>query len=273
MLMRLSQGQLNALEKCPRKFQYLYLDRLGSPVTSEQQTRLTWGNQFHLLMQQRELGLPINVLVQEDDPLQNCIQAFVKAAPDLFRPVAKQFRQSEHRRTLEFQDYLLTVIYDLLILEEDQAQILDWKTYPRPQNRQWLAQDWQTRLYPFVLAETSHYLPEQISMTYWFVRSAQGEAIAPQNLKFTYSAQQHEQNRQDLTALLKELTAGLASYAAGQPFPKAKHGNDLCEVCSFEARCQQDALTQSASGAHLPDLADIEEIALEENPYGPGAER
>jgi ATP-dependent exoDNAse (exonuclease V) beta subunit len=59
---------------------------------------------------------------------------------------------------------LLTVIYDLLIEAEDNAQILDWKTYPQPKEQNRLAKDWQTRLYLYVLAETSDYLPEQISM-------------------------------------------------------------------------------------------------------------
>jgi hypothetical protein len=59
------------------------------------------------------------------------------------------------------------------LIADDLAQILDWKTYPKPQNRRWVEQNWQTLLYPYVLAETSDYLPEQISMTYWFVQSEQ----------------------------------------------------------------------------------------------------
>ena len=62
---RLSQAQLNTLEACPRLFQHLHLDQLGSPVPPEQQESLTWGSQFHLLMQQQALGLPVEALVDD----------------------------------------------------------------------------------------------------------------------------------------------------------------------------------------------------------------
>jgi hypothetical protein len=69
--LRLSQGQLNLLETCPRKFQHIYLEQLGSPTTPEQQAHQAWGSRFHLLMQQRELGLPIEALMAADDQMQS----------------------------------------------------------------------------------------------------------------------------------------------------------------------------------------------------------
>ena len=51
---RLSQQHLNLLSLCPRKFQYTYLDQLVSPVSPDDEERIAWGNQFHLLMQQHE---------------------------------------------------------------------------------------------------------------------------------------------------------------------------------------------------------------------------
>ena len=169
-LTRLSQGQLNLLETCPPKFQEVYLDQLSSPISPQQQEKLTWGSRFHLLMQQRELGLPIESLLSEDEQLQHSITSLVNAAPEILQPDVQGRRDAEHCRTLQFQDYLLTVIYDLLITDDEGAQILDWKTYLQPENQTKLAKNWQTRLYLYVMAETSEYLPEQISMTYWFVK-------------------------------------------------------------------------------------------------------
>jgi hypothetical protein len=259
-MMRLSQGQLNLLETCPRKFQHVYLDQLGSLTTPEQQERLTWGNRFHLLMQQRELDLPI-ALMQDDEPLYQSVQALLNAAPDLFQVDPACIRYSEHRRTLELQGYLLTVIYDLLILGDGQAQILDWKTYPKPQQRKFLEKNWQTRLYLFVLAETTDYTPEQISMTYWFVQ-AQPEGDCqpvPQPLVFRYSLDQHERNRRDLTHLLLQLS----HWQDTGEFPQRDDPTDLCSTCSFAMRCQRRTLTQQANQQlELPPLAEIEEVAL-----------
>ena len=266
--MRLSQGQLNLLERCPRQFQHTYLDQLGSPANPEQQERLTWGSRFHLLMQQQELGLPIESLVQEDALMQGWMTAFAGAAPEILTsdPDSYTFRESEHCRTVQVEDHLLTVIYDLLIADEHQAQVLDWKTYPKPQNRRWLEQNWQTLLYLYVLAETTDYRPEQMSMTYWFVQSAE----QPQSLKFTYNTGQHEQTRHKLNQLLSQLTDWLQRYQQEQ-FPQVPVGSERCHSCQFAVRCDRHTSNKnsdSGSGGEdasrdwLLDLANIQEVSL-----------
>ncbi len=267
--MRLSQGQLNMLDTCPRKLQLTDIDRLGVPGSPEQQEQLVWGTRFHLIMQQRELGLPIESLVGEDPQLQSCFAALQGAAPEIFAAAGAGenpgFREAEHERILHFNGYLLTVRYDLLIADAKHAQILDWKTYPRPQNRQKLAANWQTRLYLYVLAETSDYLPKQISMTYWFVQSA-GEGVpVPQSLKFAYNATQHKKTLADLTRLLSNFTGWQQRYQeAGEPFPQVREEAGQCRFCPFAVRCgrtqnhRQDALAVD----RLPSFASIEEVAL-----------
>lgn len=261
-MFHLSQAHLTLLETCPRKFQYIFLDQLGFPIAPEQQEQFNWGDRFHRLMQQRELGLPIQNLVPVDQPVQQSMEAFVQAASELFQPDANTLRQSEHRRTLQLQGYLLTVIYDLLILGEPQAQILDWKTYPRPQHSRGLAQRWQTRLYPFVLAETSRYVPEQISMTYWFIQAGTDPQPKPESCKFIYSSALHQQISQTLTALLSQLTEWLRRYEAGTPFPQAEVSAGHCDTCSFAIRCQRRQTGQYALPLQKLSLTEIEEIAL-----------
>jgi len=255
--MRLSQAQLNVLERCPRQFQHTYLEQLG-PTNLEQQERLSSGSRFHLLMQQRELGLPIAPLVEEDAQLQRWMSAFTGAASDILSPNSNSdFRESEHCRTLQVQEHLLTVIYDLLIASDRTCQILDWKTYPKPQNRNKLGQNWQTLLYLYVLAETSEYLPEQISMTYWFVQTDD----KPQSLTFTYSNIQHQQTRQKLSQLLTKLTHWLEAYEQGEQFPQVAEGSKTCDYCQFITRCDRYD-KEEISQNWLPNLADIQELSL-----------
>jgi hypothetical protein len=265
--LRLSQGQLNLLEACPRKFQHIYLEQLGSPATPEQQAHQAWGSRFHLLMQQRELGLPIDSLMAEDRQMQRCVSSLLAAVPEIVAPVAddSSWRQSEHRRTCSVQGYPITVIYDLLMLEADQARILDWKTYPRPPQQRWLARNWQTRLYPFVLAETSQYLPEQISLTYWFVQDQaeaqfdSSQSLLPQSLTFAYNATLHEQTRQELTQLLKQLTHWLEQYQQGEPFPQVSEAVERCEDCQFSGRCDRHP-TESENALTTDWFTNIDQI-------------
>ncbi|MEC4802856.1 MAG: PD-(D/E)XK nuclease family protein [Jaaginema sp. PMC 1079.18] len=236
-VLRLSQGHLNLLETCPRKFQHLYLEGLGSPNDPWQQEAGEWGKAFHLLMQQQELGLPIEGLLQGEKPLAGAIAALMQAAPYLFDRRPYLLREAEHGRSLFLQDYWLTVIYDLLLLEGDRAQIIDWKTYPQPRNSQAIAQNWQTRLYLYVLAETSDYAPEQLSMTYWFVRLPH----QPEHLTLTYSLSQHQTNHQDLSKLLTQLTQHLERYQQdNRLFPQLPPSQQLqCDRCGFAALCQR----------------------------------
>ncbi len=271
-LMRLSQGQLNLLERCPRLFQHTYLDQLGSPTSPEQQERQAWGSRFHLLMQQRELGLPIESLVQEDAQMQRWMCAFASAAPEIIPGGLDRqtFRESEHCRTLQVQDYLLTVVYDLLIADEFQAQILDWKTYPKPQNRSRLEHNWQSLLYLYVLAETSDYLPAHISMTYWFVQSPE----RPQSVKFAYDTTRHQQTGQKLHQMLSQLSDWLQRYQAGEPFPQVGEGSDRCDSCQYAVRCERDPSSKKFGNSDnqelesgrdwLPNLANIQEVSLSE---------
>ncbi|MEG3436435.1 PD-(D/E)XK nuclease family protein [Pannus brasiliensis CCIBt3594] len=225
-LVRLSQGHLNLLETCPPRFQRIYLDRLATPPDLENWEKQEWGSQFHRLLQQRELGLPIDGLLREDPQLQHSLNALLEAAPEILHGRGEIDRSAEHCRTLSVGNYLLTVIYDLLRFESDRATIFDWKTYLKPEKPDKLARNWQTRLYLYVLAETSSYSPDRLSMTYWFVRLPR----EPESLTFAYSRELHERTRQDLTRLLDDLDRWLDDYEKGIPFP---HRGDCETNCPY----------------------------------------
>ncbi|HEY9809579.1 MAG TPA: PD-(D/E)XK nuclease family protein [Halomicronema sp.] len=240
--MRLSQRHLNFLETCPRKFQHTYLDLLGAPTSPEQQEKLGWGSRFHLLMQQRELGLPVDSLLQENPELKLCLDGLIPAAPDIFNNQMEGdfFREAEHQRTLNLGKYLMLVRYDLLIADAKNARIIDWKTYPVPQNKKQLEQDWQTRLYLYVLAETSNYAPKQISMTYWFVKTPLDKTNPPAFVKFAYSEAKHKKTEKDLNLLLDNLTLGLKRYQEmGVDFPQVDIEAKVCTHCQFAFRCER----------------------------------
>jgi len=267
---RLSQGHLNLLDACPRKFQYMFLDQLSSPNLTEQQERQTQGAQFHLLLQQWQLGLPIAPLTQADPQLNQWFTAFEAASPEILTISDSDapIQQAEHERTLECQGYLLTMRYDLLLSGDRHAKILDWKTYPRPQNARHLAANWQTRLYLYGLAETSPYEPEQLSMVYWFFQATQ-DAATPQSLSFSYDRTQHDRTHQDLTTLLQQLTDWLSHYSTGESLPQLGIAHRECDRCNFFPRCFGSDFIQSnpsrfepSDPLTLPEIATIQEIPL-----------
>ncbi|MBS9393499.1 MAG: PD-(D/E)XK nuclease family protein [Dolichospermum sp. LBC05a] len=261
-ILRLSQGHLNLLAACPRKFQHSYLEQLNTPLDPKHEEYQILGSRFHLLMQQREMGLPINNLLQADPQLQNWMTDFSKIAPEIFiTNIDNQtFRESEHYRTLQIGDYLLTVIYDLLIADQNQAQILDWKTYPQPPKSETLAQNWQTRLYMYVMAETSNYLLENISMTYWFVQS-KGQT---KKIKFLYNEKEHQKTAEELDQLLNNLTKWIKDYEYNISLPQIKESQKICESCQYAVRCQRQKIKQVNIDINqqFPSLENIAEVSL-----------
>lgn len=268
--MRLSQSHLSLLEACPRKFQYVYLDQVVAPLSPEEQSRREWGTQFHLMMQQRELGMPSLFYdvgqEQPQDGFQRAVDALIAELPEIFHVEQASYRYSEHRRTLEFsatnnQQYLLSAVYDLVFLGDHRAIIFDWKTYQKPNTQTWLAQHWQTRLYPFIWVETTSFEPNDVSMVYWFVKSRQGEAIAPESMTFSYDGMQHEKTRQTLMGLLDRLSLHVADYERGIQMPKIPEHTGLCGTCPFAIRCGRSPQKSGQSRVDVSTLINIEDIS------------
>jgi hypothetical protein len=250
-IQRLSQGHLKVLTECPRKFEHIYLDLLAAPLAPEQHASMEWGKDFHRLMQQRELGLPIEPFLTADSKLEQAVTGLMAAAPHLFESNPGTTRDSEQVRTISIGNYLFTAIYDLVILDTT-AQIIDWKTYGKPRNSQQLAQDWQTRLYLYIMAATSDYPPAAISFTYWFVLNQP----QPECAEFIYSDDLHRQTHQDLQHLLARLDRWLSDRQQGLSLPQVPLASQLCASCHFASRCARLSPVSSLA------IAEIDEIAI-----------
>jgi PD-(D/E)XK nuclease superfamily len=259
---RLSQRHIDVLETCPRQFQQIFLDRREPPLSPQQQESMAVGSRFHLLMQQRSIGLSVDSLVEADPQICQWWHDFLAAVPEISASSANDlvFRQAEHERTLKLLDFLLIVRYDFMIAD-DRAQIFDWKTYPRPRSPKQLKRHWQTRLYPYILAETSDYDPDRISMTYWFVPSA-GDGTKPQSYRFPYSQSQHKKNHADLTHLLSQLRDWLSDYQSGQSLPTQQELSGFCSICASR-QCQavprgdRDVTLEETEWSNIAEIPEI----------------
>jgi hypothetical protein len=226
-LIRLSQSQLNLLETCPPQFKKIYIDHLSSPMSLESQKSLHWGNQFHQLMQQHFLGLSIDSALVQYSNLNEMVKILFRSIIDKHTLSSEFWTEAEHYIAFKKDNYLLTAIYDLLIVRNNQVQILDWKTYLKPKDKKQLENDWQTRLYLYLLAETSTYLPENISMTYWFIK----DKHKPQYLNFQYNQIQHNQTNLDLEKLLSYLNYNL--YDINQDEDSFVHHKSCEDKCPY----------------------------------------
>jgi hypothetical protein len=255
---QLSQAHLQVLSTCPRKFQYIFLDQLAMPQLPEVAERQQLGTQFHQLMQQQALGLEIESLLQANPQLQQWFTRYQQNPP----PMIEGKQSSEVVLMLPFAGFVLIGVYDLLIEGETEVQIIDWKTYQRTPKRKILQQQWQTKLYPFLLAEARQYPPEQISMTYWFTE----QGSAKKNwMTFAYSSSSHTAIRTELQSLLLSLQSWLETYQTQQDhFPQVDKQLNHCfsekTQCSFIHHCQRSK--PDTTWIELTDIDAIEEIPI-----------
>jgi len=253
----ISQGNLNIWETCRRKYQYKFLEVLSLPEADlDRKKKLQLGSEFHLLMQQQQLGLDVSDLASSDERLQTWLAAFKDHPPVMI----EGDRLCEHRRTLEISQeflsdhhqnsdhlqgyFVLTAIYDLLILGDRQAQILDWKTHQVAIAKDTLIANWQTQLYLYLLAKTTNYAPEQLSMTYWFANTAESVVI-------NYSQTDYERTGKKIQGILREI-------AQAQEYPTLKdvHSSD-CKYCEFRDRCDRGEMLTKFTSNNLEDIPEI----------------
>jgi hypothetical protein len=254
--MRLAQGALELLTECPRRFQYVVLEQ-GDGVTSpELQQRLDWGKQFHQAVEQWELGLDVGRDLEK--PLKVWWQAFqgIQGALDCLGSGEDVIdRTVELEQTRLLGQFVLVGVYDLLLLGEVGAEIVDWKTYGKPEDVEDLRQDWQTRLYLYLLAENSAIDPQHLAMTYWFLGGK-----TPQSWRLVYDSAQHAATQADLQTWLGRLAQWLGDYKNHEhPFPQVNRDRGLCPTCPFNLRCDRGAIQEAGA---IDQLALIPEVPL-----------
>ncbi|MGD1901082.1 MAG: PD-(D/E)XK nuclease family protein [Geitlerinemataceae cyanobacterium] len=243
-----SQRHLSLFEQCPRRYQAEILERRELPIESNGRQALDRGQRFHHLLQQRALGLTVG---GEDPQLDRWLDRLAQSAIATDDP--SKYHLAEHTRILALPPFELLVRYDALLANASGADIIDWKTYARPRQAQKLTQNWQTRLYRYVLAATSDYPPDRIAMVYWFAESREGEAS--NIVRLPYSAEGFDRDRHEIADLLERL----ARCRAGAHFPRCRDLGREDPNCA----CLQLADEPETDAIALPDFDDIEEVAIE----------
>jgi PD-(D/E)XK nuclease superfamily len=224
-MLYLSQAHLETFAKCPPTFQQKYLDQLATPIAPDQQEKMDWGVNFHLAMQQLQLGFPLEAVTQNPD-LQRAIAQLLEQLPQFLQRQTDEFAEAEYRQTFKIDDVLLTIICDWILFTKKSVAIYDWKTYRQPKNPQFLKDHWQTKLYLYLIAETTQYQPKQISMTYWFITAGE----VPQSLTFKYNQTWHKAIKQELQLLVEALQDHLSAYFE-EEIPFQHPENTTCSIC------------------------------------------
>ncbi|MGC8874778.1 MAG: PD-(D/E)XK nuclease family protein [Chloroflexia bacterium] len=224
-----TQTALRTYRECPYRFRLRYLEEIPWPAVpagqgAEQAVEL--GRRFHELARQHYLGLdPSDQAHSAGEPLLSWWQALQRRPPDLAHCTRCY---PEAALSVPMGTFRLSARYDLLALGEDEARIVDWKTGDLPTEAT-LAEDLQTRVYLYVLAEGGAayhegrpFLPERLSLIYWHPQAS---------VRIDYDTRRHTEN----WAFLEGLIAEIARCPAETMLPT----EDLraCAHCGYASLC------------------------------------
>lgn len=260
---RFSATSLQDYVDCERRFQLRYLLQVAWPAPEaepidEQERHARVARDFHRLVHQHLLGIPIDTLSASvhDSDLERWWQAYLAYVPAIENAQV----MPEVGLSIPIAEYRVVAQYDALVVggtlgaERGVSQghdrlpllIIDWKTYRRRPSRAWLAKRLQTRLYPVILVQTgaslinkSSIAPEDVTMCYWL-------AEFPHDAEtFQYDGATYQADLDFLSALITEIDERIkrvdarhgASLAALDDVWPLTNDLERCRFCNYRSLC------------------------------------
>ena len=265
-----SQGSLQDFVDCRRRFQLRYLLRQSWPAVPsepvlELERYMQQGARFHRMLQQHQLGLPVERLAPMalDEDLSRWWENYLLFSQggglQALTGIGARY-YPEIALTSPFGSYRLLAKLDLLaVTSQGHALILDWKTARKRPRRQWLADRLQTRVYPYLLLQAgaflnggTPFLPEQVEMVYWFAD------FPDQPERFQYSAQAFQADGDylaELVATIQRLSAEEYSLTTN-----VRH----CAYCVYRSLCDRGGKAGLLDEFDTPEeapLLDFDQIS------------
>ena len=274
-IFQFSASSLQDYVDCPRRFQLRYVLRVSWPAPEvepidEQERHSQLARDFHQLVHQHLLGLPIEALsasVQDPD-LERWWRAYLAYTPSL----AKLRTIPEVALSTPLAGYRLMAQFDAILVKERAPQgeggadaadsrspslfIIDWKTYSHRPSRTWLAQRLQTRVYPLVLVEAGASLfdrfpsgtkesfvnPDHVEMRYWLAEYPQAPEI------FAYDAGTYQADFDYLSALVTEIAEHARRTSPAMGASRTTVSDEIwpltsdvsqCRYCNYRSLCER----------------------------------
>ena len=240
LMPRLSVHALRTWDTCPRQFALRYrLNRYwpapeGRAQDAEGERRKRLGEAFHRLVEYRMRGLdPARSLAAwlPDLPELEAMWRTFEASPETrIPPGAHVWTEQALHATVAGVPVMAR--YDRIVQVGDRWSILDWKTGHLSHAR--LHDDWQTRLYPYLLVEAGAALgrgpiaPHQVEMVYVQVKGHDLWTL-------DHSSARHEATRLELERRAAAAMAPFDPLLDDDPaFPRQP---TACANCVYDTLC------------------------------------
>lgn len=250
-----SQNNLQDFVDCPRRFELRHVLKQSWPAIRsepvlEQEKHIQRGNLFHRMVQQHQLGIPVDKITRQTnepqllDWWQNYLATSFAALPGTHWP------EFTLQASLNQNPFIAKL--DLLIVDSgNKITIIDWKTGLKKPGRTSLHTRIQSRIYPWIVVKAGQtfqnglpVLPEQVEMNYWFSAAPNHPEIFP------YTASQFANDEKYLTQLVEQVH--LAS-TGGFPLTDDER---RCAFCNYRSLCDRGISAGEALSDEIEAYAD-----------------
>lgn len=268
---------------CPRRFQLRHLLQVAWPAPeaepiSESERHARLARDFHQLVHQHLLGLPVETLSASvhDPDLERWWQAYLAYVPTFgdARVIP------EVGLSAPLAGYRVVAQYDAIVVSGQRSTkhgegpgvmgsqspsllIIDWKTYRQRPSRVWLARRLQTRVYPVILIQAGASLIQKSSFPGGDLQTGNaGQPIAPDDVEmrywltefpkvpeaFLYDAATYQADLDYLVALITEIAERAGRSGPGtEPVSVSAYDEvwplttDVrhCRFCNYRSLCER----------------------------------
>mgnify|MGYP001116774433 CR=1 FL=1 len=255
-----SQSNLKDYLDCPYRFYLRYILHTKWPAllvddALEFEQRGQTGARFHRLIQQYLLRIPESRLreIAEADPNPSFAQwweAFLEYIP----PFLEGRKYPEMTLSTKLGNHRLVAKYDLILVQDDNLIIFDWKTSRKQPRKAWLLDRVQTRLYRLILTQAGSSLtsmgkisPDQVSMNYWFTANPSTLVSLP------YSEKAYRKDITFFEEIIKEILD-----RKEENFYRTSDLNK-CRYCVYRSHCDR--------GVEAGDLETFDSFGMDEEDF------
>ena len=218
-----SQKSLGVYERCPKMFEYIYIEGIsGEMRSSKVKEKIERGVNFHILAERYFNGMKDYFYVEDPKLLEWMMILEREGLINLDFKSEFEIRQDR-------DEIRLMAKYDLIIREKNKIRIVDFKTNDRLYNLEVMEENIQTKVYMYLLGENLQKIfpkveLDDITMEYFQLNHSQDKII------IEYNEKKHKKNRE----IIKNIIGKIIKNNFSPPLKNIK----TCEKCGFESFCK-----------------------------------
>lgn len=232
-----SQNSINTYKSCPTKFKYKYIDKINwrfDDIESRQYYEgLKLGRDFHLICERYFNNIPLGL----DEKSKSKFGKYIDKIKDLIKIDKESIYLPEYEIRYKLKEDIIVAKYDLIIINQDNIEIWDWKTENKKINHKNFEFRMQTIVYMMIAREV---LPKiynlNIDAKDFKMKYYQPE-FNDKPVIISYSEDKHKSNKEKIIEYIKMIKETKYSEEDKDFRFELIKNSKHCKFCEFNKLC------------------------------------